>query len=118
MEAKSHTFCDAKNVPLLEICNEREKRDGSLDAGVPMKKLLQGDALEQRARKLGVDTAGDPITHSASGTRARASDHDLQRRVAEAERGIRESWLWRLALISAIASVISAATAMIAVSSG
>jgi hypothetical protein len=83
-----------------------------------MTKLLQGDALEERARQLGVDIAGDPITRSASGTHARASDREIQRRVAEAERGIRESRLWWLALISAIGSVVSAATALIAVSGG
>ena len=81
-----------------------------------MTKLLQGDALEERARQLGVDIAGDRITRSASATHARASYHEIQRRVAEAERGMRESRLWWLALISAIGSVVSAATALIAVS--
>ena len=77
--------------------------------------LLTGAALESRARELGVDIEGDPRTHSSSGRAPRASDYELQRRVLEAERGIRESRLWILAVISAIASVLSAAAAMIAV---
>jgi type IV secretory pathway component VirB8 len=39
----------------------------------------------------------------------------LQRRVIEAERSHRESRLWLIAVISSIASVISAATAIVAV---
>lgn len=77
--------------------------------------LLTGEALESRARELGVDVEGDPRTHSSSGRSPRASNYDLQRRVLEAERGIRESRLWILAVVSAIASVLSAAAAMIAV---
>jgi hypothetical protein len=80
-----------------------------------MKKILKGEALEQRARQLGVDIQGDLITQSSSGRRMRASDYELQRRVIEAERSIRESRLWRLALISAIASVASAMAALLAV---
>ncbi len=80
-----------------------------------MKKILEGNELEQRARELGVDIQGDPITQSASGRHKRASDYELQRRVIEAERSIRESRLWKLALISAIASVASAAAALLAV---
>ena len=77
--------------------------------------LLTGAALESRARELGVDIKGDPRTHSSSGRAPRASAYELQRRVSEAERGIRESRLWILAVISAIASVLSAVAAMIAV---
>ncbi len=77
--------------------------------------LLTGAALENRARELGVDVEGEPRTQSSSGRAPRASDYELQRRVLEAERGIRESRLWLLAVISAIASVLSAAAAMIAV---
>ena len=62
--------------------------------------LLTGEALESRARELGVDVEGDPRTHSASGRAPRASDYELQRRVLEAERGVRESRLWILAVIS------------------
>jgi hypothetical protein len=81
-----------------------------------MKKILEGDALEQRARQLGVDIQGEPITQSSAGRQRRASDYELQRRVMEAERSIRESKLWILAIISAIASVLSAAAALLAVS--
>lgn len=80
-----------------------------------MKKILEGDALEQRARQLGVDIQGELLTQSSSGRQRRYSDYELQRRVIEAERSIRESRLWKLALISAIASVISAAAALVAV---
>ena len=40
-----------------------------------MKKILEGDALEQRAREIGVDTQGGPITQSISGSRKRADDY-------------------------------------------
>ena len=80
-----------------------------------MKKLLEGDALEKRARELGIDIQGGPITQSVSGRHKRADDTELQRRVIDAERSIRESRIWILALLSAIAAVISAITAIIAV---
>ena len=80
-----------------------------------MKKLLEGDALEQRARELGCDMQGGPITQSVSGRHKRADDAELQRRVIEAERSIRESRIWILAVLSAVASVSSAITAIIAV---
>jgi len=80
-----------------------------------MAKLLEGDQLEQRARELGVDVAGEPRTQSSSGRAPRASDYELQRRVMEAERRVRESRLWILAMISAVASVASAIAALIAV---
>ncbi len=76
---------------------------------------MEGDALEQRARELGVDIQGEAITQSSSGRHKRASDYELQKRVIEAERSIRESRLWKLALISAIASMASAAAALLAV---
>ena len=50
------------------------------------KRLLQGQELEQRAQELGVDTQGSPRTGISSGTRPRAEDRELQRRVIEAER--------------------------------
>jgi hypothetical protein len=80
-----------------------------------MKKILEGEALEQRARELGADIQGGPITQSISGRHKRADDFELQKRVLEAERSIRESKLWLIALVSAIASVVSALTALIAV---
>lgn len=76
---------------------------------------LQGDRLEQRARELGVDISGDLRVQSSTGRAPRAPDYELQRRVAEAERGVRESRLWIVALISALASVASAIAALIAV---
>ncbi|PJA93899.1 MAG: hypothetical protein CO132_00930 [Candidatus Kerfeldbacteria bacterium CG_4_9_14_3_um_filter_45_8] len=80
-----------------------------------MGKLLEGTALEKRAKKLGIDIQGDAITQSTMGRHKRAHDSELQRRVIEAERSIRESRFWWLALISALASVVSAATAIIVV---
>jgi hypothetical protein len=80
-----------------------------------MAKLLEGNQLEQRARELGVDITGELRTQSSSGRAPRASDFELQQRISEAERGIRESRLWILAVISAIASVLSAIAALIAV---
>jgi hypothetical protein len=79
-----------------------------------MARLPEGEELEKRARKLGVDTTGEPRTQSASGRSPRAADYELQRRVIETERSIRESRLWLLAVISAIASVISALSAFAA----
>ena len=80
-----------------------------------MSQLLQGDELEKRAIELGVDIQGAAITQSSMGRQRRADDSELQRRVIEAERSKRESRLWLIAVISSIASVISAATAIVAV---
>lgn len=80
-----------------------------------MKRALQGEALEERARELGVDIEGELRTQSSSGRSPRAPDYELQRRVLEAERAGRESKLWILAVVSAVASVLSAAAALIAV---
>jgi hypothetical protein len=77
--------------------------------------LLEGDKLEKRARELGVDIVEDARTQSSSGRAPRAPDFELQRRVIEAERRNRESWLWVLAVVSAVASVVSALTAFWAV---
>ena len=83
---------------------------------VKMKKLLQGDDLEKRAKELGVVLMGEDMpTTSMVGVPMRADDAELQRRVQEAERSIRESRLWLLALLSAISSIISAAAAWLAV---
>ena len=89
---------------------------GKRGCGYEMK-LLQRDQLEERARNLGVDVTGVPRIQSSSGVSPRASDAELQRRVQEAERGLRESRLWILAVISAAASVLSAVAAVVAVSS-
>ena len=79
-----------------------------------MSKLSQGKELEKRCIELGVNIEGPPRTQSSSGNSPRASDFELQRRLLEAERSARESRLWLLALISAIASALSAAVALIA----
>jgi hypothetical protein len=79
-----------------------------------MSKILQGDALEKRCAELGVSIEGSPRTQSSSGNAPRASDAELQRRLLETERSIRESHLWLVALISAIASALSAAVALVA----
>jgi hypothetical protein len=80
-----------------------------------MAKLLEGKQLEERARQLGVDIQGDLIFQSSSGRSPRASDYELQRRVMEAERAKREHLLWVVALVSAIASLMSAIAAWLAV---
>ena len=67
------------------------------------------------AKELGVDIQGSSLSKSVSGGPRRADDHDLQRRVIEVERHIRESRLWLIALISAGASIVSAITARVAV---
>jgi len=79
-----------------------------------MSKLLQGTELEQRCTELGISIEGPPRTQSSSGSSPRASDFELQRRLFEAERSLRESRLWLVALISSIASVLSAAVALVA----
>lgn len=80
-----------------------------------MSNLVKGDELEKRALELGVDISGEPRTQSSSGQAPRAPDFELQRRIIEAERRNRETKLWIVALISGIASVISALTALFAV---
>jgi len=80
-----------------------------------MAKPLKGDQLERKARELGVDITSEPRIQSSSGRATRAPDYELQRRVTEAQRQVRESRLWVLAVISAIASVLSANVAFIAV---
>lgn len=80
-----------------------------------MKKMPEGEALEQRCRELGVDIEGDLIFASSSGRHSRASDYELQRRLIDVKRSIRESRLWVVAVISAIASALSAGAAWLAV---
>lgn len=80
-----------------------------------MDRLLQGDELERRAQELGVDIQGDAITQSSSGRHHHADDAELQRCILNAESSIRASRLWLLALLSPIASVVSAIVAWIAV---
>ncbi len=69
-----------------------------------MKKLPVGDKLYKRAEELNVSLAHIGDDNSI-----------VQKRVIEAERAKREGRLWIIALISAIASVISAIAAWCAV---
>lgn len=48
-------------------------------------------------------------------TQGHMSEPELQRRVLDAERSLREARLWIIALVSAIASVVSAIAAWTAV---
>lgn len=83
-----------------------------------MSNLLSGGDLERRCQKLGIDITDDPSAVSTRGDRPRASDAELQRRLIEAERSLREQKLWILAVVSAIASVVSAIAAWFAVMAG
>ena len=80
-----------------------------------MKKILEGDALEKRAIKLGIEVQGDSIIPGYTKRFKSASDFELQKRVSATESSIMGKRLWLIALISSIASVISAATAIKAV---
>jgi len=85
-----------------------------------MKRLLEAQELRERARELGVSLEGLPaqLTEDPYGRSAnidQLNDPEIQRRVMEAERRIREGRLWLLAVISALASVVSAAAAWYAV---
>jgi hypothetical protein len=75
-------------------------------------KLPSGEELKRRCQELGVDTSA--VVYQ-SGHRINAGDEELQRRLIEAERSAREHKLWIVALVSAIASVLSAVTALVAV---
>ena len=80
------------------------------------KKLHKGDALKKHAENLGVSIGGDkPISdHLPMMGNQPASEHELQRRVMEAENHQRQDRLWIVALVSAVAAVISSATALVA----
>ena len=73
------------------------------------KAILQGEELIDHAQKLGVSMA------ELYDTKGILSEPELQRRVAEAERSLRESRLWVIAVIAAIASAVSAIAAWAAV---
>lgn len=82
-----------------------------------VKYLPTGEALQTRAKELGVILAGEQCVNiPGTGTVPLAvSEYELQRRVIEAERHLREHRLWMLAAISAAASAISAVGAWLAV---
>ena len=78
--------------------------------------LPAGAALEKRCKELGVDlTVKSP---GGVGGPMRASDFELQHRLMEAERSARENKLWMVAVVSAVASVVSALAAWAAVMVG
>lgn len=73
--------------------------------------LPKGEELKRRAAQLGVDT---DIQIATSVSTRQAPDHELQRRVLEAERSQREHRLWIVALVSAIFSILAAIAAWVA----
>lgn len=75
-----------------------------------MAKILRGDDLLARARQLGVSESGSYV-----GERCVFDEAEMQRRVMEAERHVRENRIWLMAALSALASAISAVAAWIAV---
>lgn len=79
--------------------------------------LPTGDPLHKRARVLGVITDSDEsvVIPGQGNVPLQASDYEIQRRVIEAEKHLREHRLWIVALVSAIASAISAAAAWYAI---
>ncbi len=79
-----------------------------------MNNLPEGDELEKECKREGIDISGERVARSTSGRIPRATDYELQQRLIEARRSKRESWLWLLAVISAIASMLSAAAAWFA----
>lgn len=80
-----------------------------------MKKLLKGNELKKRAEELGIECSGNEIRHSNSGEHWAVYEAELQNKIMEVERHIREHRLWIIALISAIASVLSAITALVVI---
>ncbi len=65
---------------------------------------------------MGIECSGLEIRQKDSGEHWAVYDAESQNKVAEVERHIREHRLWIIALVSAIASVLSAMTALIAIS--
>lgn len=91
-----------------------------------MPKLPTGDDLRKRCELTGVDmqpvffnqpqTIGGETRYVMS-SRA-PTDAELQQRLIDAERHIRESRTWMITVISGLASILSAMAAVIAVSLG
>jgi hypothetical protein len=77
-----------------------------------MSKLLTGERLKAECERLGIPTTMQ-VTQSVM-TRD-APDIELQRRLIETKRSIREGRLWIVALVSMIVSIVSAAAAWWAV---
>ena len=70
-----------------------------------LRKLPTGDRLYSMAQGLGVSLAELGDAHGNT------SEPELQRRVLDASRARRDSWLWLFALVSAIAAAVSALAA-------
>lgn len=85
-----------------------------------MRKLPVGDELRKRAEQLGVamETDQSVLIPGRGNVPLIAEDYELQRRVLDAERHIREHRIWLMAAISAVASVVSAFAAWLAIFSG
>lgn len=83
-----------------------------------MRKMLNGHELIDRAESLGVwiyrEDENIPIGQKPL-MAAIVSEYEIQRRVTEAERHIREHRLWIVAMVSAVASVLSALVSVFAV---
>lgn len=71
--------------------------------------LRKGEDLKKRAEELGVS-----LSYGGPGSFSGNMEPELQRRVLEAERSLRESRLWKIAVISVWASVASAFAAWFA----
>ena len=68
--------------------------------------------LDKLAEKLGISMFNTAVTkHGQTGT----DTYELQRRIREALKAWKDGWLWLLAFISAVASVLSALAAWAAV---
>lgn len=79
-----------------------------------LKKLPEGDELTSKCEESGIDLTGDPITGSISGRR-KADQAELQKRLLNFYAHKRNERLWIIALLSSIASVLSAVAAWIAI---
>jgi len=82
-----------------------------------MNKLLTGEELRDECRKNGIDIMGERVAFEdlKKPHRAETTDYELQQRLIEYRRQLRESRMWMLALISALTSLASAVIAVYAV---
>lgn len=81
-----------------------------------MKKLPQGIELVFRARELGigVEEGVSLLSGDFQRTLTPHEEADLQNRVMEVEKHLRQDRLWTLALVSSVAAVVSSVTALVA----
>jgi len=82
-----------------------------------MTKLLTGQELIDECEKRGIDVRGERVSFEdlKKPHRAQPTDYELQQRLIEYKRHLRESRMWMLALISALTSFASAIIALVAV---